>query len=83
MERVGGVESVESSGGGRYVRVGGGGQSNLRGTLNRRGPLWEPRAAESNGGERYVRVGGGGANQFARNPESAGPPLGAKGPLFF
>ena len=34
------------------------------------------------GGGRDFRVGGG-ANQFARAPESAGPPLGAEGPLFF
>ena len=27
--------------------------------------------------------GGRGANQFARAHESAGPPLGAEGPLFF
>ena len=27
--------------------------------------------------------GGGGANHFARDPESAGPPLGAEGPLLF
>ena len=78
------------SGGGRHFRVRGGGQTKLRGLLNRRRRLWEPRGTYflarpvSTSGIRILGIKPiwGWANQFARAPESADH-LGSRGvPIF-